>query len=244
LIIWQVILKYIMPIKTFKCKEIDSIFSKVKKDAAYFQKYEKLDSYKDGIIDEWLVGHDYPRVPCILDFKEWIAKYNIKPKKLLSTDMSDFELKYISYDRLSYLPYDHISEQGDLHTIDLVEKDYDFILFSQTLEHLYNPLLAVKNLFNHTSPGGYVFTSVPTINIPHMTPCHFQGIYPMGLATLFMSVGFELIEIGQWGNIYYLEYLFSKHEWPDYNYLINKGNGKILNEERNVAQCWCLVRKL
>jgi len=117
------------------------------------------------------------------------------------------------------------------------------MLFSQTLEHLYNPLLAVKNIFEHMAPGGYVFTSVPTINIPHMIPAHFSGIYPMGLATLFMSVGFNLLEIGQWGNHNYLKFIFKNHTWPDHNQLKEVGNGIIIKEDRKIAQCWCLVHK-
>jgi hypothetical protein len=76
-----------------------------------------------------------------------------------------------------------------------------------------------------------------------MTPIHYYGIYPIGLATLFMSVGFDLLEIGQWGNYDYINYIFNNHTWPDYNQLKSLGNGVVKNEERNVAQCWCLVQK-
>ena len=116
-------------------------------------------------------------------------------------------------------------------------------MFSQTIEHLYNPLLAIKKIYEHIKPGGYVFTSVPTINIPHMTPIHFNGIYPMGLVTLFESVGFNVLETGQWGNHNYIKYIFKNHDWPDYNQLKIVGNGKVVNEDKNIAQCWCLAQK-
>ena len=65
----------------------------------------------------------------------------------------------------------------------------------------------------------------------------------MGLAMLFEAAGFSVLEVGQWGNFDYIQYIFQNHSWPDYWTLRNLGNGKILNEEKNVAQCWCLVQK-
>lgn len=228
--------------KIFAVSDVENIYkTKVRKDISYFRKYENLDNFKDGKIETFFRNHDYPRIPCILDFKEWIRKYQIKPKKLLATCQDDFELNYIESDVITLIPYN--GRDNDLHRLNIGGKDYDFMLFSQTLEHLYNPMLAMANIYNNISPGGYVFTSVPTINIPHMTPHHFSGIYPMGLAMLFMSVGFDLLEIGQWGNLNYLNFIFKNHTWPDYEQLKESGNGVIVNEDANIAQCWCLAQK-
>jgi SAM-dependent methyltransferase len=231
-----------MEYRIFTTEEIASVYERyVKKDESYFQKYVDLTPHFDGRIETVLRGSDYPRIPCLLDFKEWIGKYNIIPQKMLCTDISDFELNYISPKELNLFKYDGTS--GDLHAMNLSERDYDFFLFSQTIEHLFNPILCLKNIYDHLAPGGWVFTSVPAINIPHMTPYHFSGVYPMGLALAFMSVGFEVMEVGQWGNLSYLGYIFTNHQWPDYYMLSNLGAGRITNEERNIAQCWILVRK-
>lgn len=223
---------------------VNLYLNKVKKDESYFKKYETLDFYRDSVIENILIGHDYPRVPCILDFKDWIAKYNIFPEKMLYTCNSDWELNYIKPKLKKLIEYNSSTNHGDLHTLSLEDKDYDFVLFSQTLEHLYNPFEAIKKIYEHVRQNGYVFTSVPSINIPHMVPFHFSGIYPMGLAVLFESIGFEVVEIGQWGNINYLNYIFNNHSWPDYEYLKRVGNGIIKNEEANIAQCWCLAKKI
>jgi len=72
--------------------------------------------------------------------------------------------------------HDAETHAGDLHRVplELVPRlGYDFVLFSQTLEHLYDPFLAVRNLFDLMVPGGYIFTSTPAENIPHMVPSHF-----------------------------------------------------------------------
>jgi SAM-dependent methyltransferase len=128
----------------------------------------------------------------------------------------------------------------DLHNIsENIKDEFDFFLFNQTIEHLYNPFEAIQQIYKIIKPGGYVFTSVPTINIPHNTPIHFNGFTPMGLAMLFKTANFEIIEMGQWGNINYITTLFSTHDWPGLNTLNN-----ISNEEKNVCQCWILARKL
>ena len=131
----------------------------------------------------------------------------------------------------------------DLHNLpDNLKNIFDFFIFNQTLEHLYDPFESVKQIYNIIKVGGYVFTSVPTLNIPHMTPIHFNGFTPMGLAMLFKKSGFEIIEIGQWGNFEYIARLWNTHSWPGYIDL-NKNN-IISNEERNVCQCWILAKKI
>ena len=77
---------------------------------------------------------------------------------------------------------------------------FDLAVVSQTLEHLYDPLLALVNLRRKLTPGGLLFTSTPTVNRPHMTPFHFRHYSPMGLAALLTQAGFEIVELGQWGN--------------------------------------------
>ena len=120
------------------------------------------------------------------------------------TCAEDPELEFVSYENTTVLKY----PPHDLHLFD--EKfilKFDFFIFNQTIEHLYNPFKAF-NIYKYMKSGGYVFTSVPTINIPHMTPIHYNGYNPVGLALLFMSCGFEVIEIGQWGNYDYIQKLF------------------------------------
>ena len=86
-----------------------------------------------------------------------------------------------------------------------------------------------------------MFTSVPVINIPHMTPIHFNGYTPMGLAMLLKTANFEIIEIGQWGNQDYIQKQWSLHDWPGYDRLHN--NNIIINEEKCACQCWILAKK-
>jgi SAM-dependent methyltransferase len=217
----------------------------VKLPTEYFSKYELLPPCP---VKRWgyrWQNFDFPRTWCILDFRDWIMKHDIRPQHLGYTCESDAELEFIAPVKktlLSYPPY-------DLHDATLLETRIeqegqllDFFLFSQTLEHLYHPMQAMKNIYSLLAPGGYVFTSVPTINIPHLTPVHFGGFTPMGLAVLMKGAGFEIVEIGQWGNLEYIQRLFATHNWPGYDTL--QHGGKVVNEERNVCQCWVLCRKM
>jgi SAM-dependent methyltransferase len=224
----------------FSIEEIYKLYNdKVKLPDYYFNKHKIVPNCPVKCWNYSWSNHDFPRVWCILDFIEWINKYNININHLGYTSDGDPELEFINPLKktlVSYPPY-------DLHNIsNNFNNEFDFFLFNQTIEHLYNPFNAIKEIYKIIKPGGYVFTSVPTLNIPHMTPIHFNGYTPMGLAMLFKTANFEIIEIGQWGNFDYISKLWNKHEWPGYDKL--NVNNIVTNEERNVCQCWILARKI
>jgi SAM-dependent methyltransferase len=218
---------------------IDLYINKIKLPESYFNKNVVVPKCPVKSYNYSWGNYDFCRVGCILDFIEWTAKHNIiNIEHLGYTCDGDPELEFIIpaiKTLIQYPPY-------DLHNISNHFKNtFDFFIFNQTIEHLYNPFEAIKQIYETIKPGGYVFTSVPTINIPHMTPIHFNGFTPMGLAMLFKTANFEIIEIGQWGNYDYISKLWSTHNWPSYNSLHQ--NNIITNEERNVCQCWILAKK-
>ena len=224
----------------FSINDIQDVYnSKVALPNEYFKKYEKLPPCPIKSFNYKWNNNDFPRNWATLDFIEWTKKYNLQNvEDLAYTCEVDPELEFVSSGKKTLLSY----PQYDLHTIDKhFYNEFSFFVFNQTLEHLYNPFLALSSIYTTIKSGGYIFTSVPTLNIPHMTPVHFTGFTPMGLAMLFKSAGFEICEIGQWGNYEYIQKLWANHSWPGYEDL-NK-NGIVVNEERNVCQCWILARK-
>jgi hypothetical protein len=227
-----------LELKLFTEEEIQELYdSKVNLPESYFTKYYNVPNCP---IKAWNFSwgyRDFPRTWGILDFKEWIDKYNIaKGEDLGVTCTSDPELEFLEYKNVKCFPY----PGNDLHLFNPEEK-FDFFVFNQTIEHLYNPFICVKKIFDCVKPGGYVFTSVPTINILHTVPFHFNGYTPMGLAMLFKSVGFEVMEIGQWGNYEYLTKMWGSQDWPGYDKL--QKDNKVTNERLNVCQCWILAKK-
>lgn len=226
-------------IKTYNEEELVKLYNeKIKKSNEYFNKYSNINlkSHSNNkSIKNW-INMDLPRIFAILDLQEWIDKYELKNIKSLGyTSNIDPEILFFDSEEKTKMEY----PEYDLHiSYKEFENKFDFFMFNQTLEHLYNPLLSLKNIYRYIKQGGYVFTSVPNINIPHSTPIHYGGINPMGLGVLFISAGFEIVETGQWGNFNYLEKLFRTHSWPSLN------NCPTYNEEKNVAQCWILAKKL
>jgi SAM-dependent methyltransferase len=223
----------------FTDTEIQEIYeTKVKKPPSYFTKYYNLPS---DPLPSWTYSwemNDFPRIWILLDFKEWVTKYNLTQGAILaSTHAQDPELEFLSYETIIHLPY----PVQDLHKPLPHINTYDFFVFNQTLEHLYNPQLALKNIYAAVKPGGYVFTSVPVFSIPHLTPFHYAGFTPMGLAMLFLTAGFEVCEIGQWGNYKYITKLFGTHTFKSYHDLHT--NNCVENEPENACQTWILARK-
>jgi len=230
----------------FTESEIKLFYSTIiKKDETYLKKYDILSNEHKEFLDN-ILSHpsyrwdvrDYSRVRTILDFRNWINKYQINIDKLAYTYEDDPEIKLLNYNSKFLINYDGVN--GDLHEIDYTN-EFDFFLFNQTIEHLYNPFVCVQNIYKSLKLGGYVFTSVPTINIPHSTPIHFNGFNTMGLSMLFKTCGFEILEVGQWGNYEYINKLFSTHMWPGYSNLSENG---IKNEEKNIVSCWILAKKV
>ena len=123
----------------FSANDIGALYNtKVKLPDSYFKKYEFV---PDCPVKAWnysWANNDFPRVWTILDFKEWINKHNIKPESLAYTCSSDLELEFITSTKKTLLEY----PPNDLHLLSDKEQ-YDFFLFNQTIEHLYNPFLAV-----------------------------------------------------------------------------------------------------
>ena len=223
-------------------EDIRQLYKKhVNKPDEYYRKandeYYKLSDLEKA---EWS-SKDFPRLASTFDFKEWVEKYDLKKVgKLLSTCSTDVELNYISYDDITVCDYT-VDNKYDLHTLDLDDKDYDFIIFNQTLEHLHNPFVSMKNLYNHLKGGGYLYTTVPTINIPHQVPFHFWGMTPTGLCVLGASVGFNVLECGYWGNLSYINHIFTHFGWPNTSDVMI--DGMIENVDHCQSQTWVLFQK-
>ena len=134
-------------------------------------------------------------------------------------------------------------KKSDLYTLDLDFKQWDIILLPQFLEHFYAPSIVMDNVFEHLKEGGYLYASAPTINLPHMTPIHFQHFEPMGLLMLAAQAGFEIKELDFWGNRAYIETLFRNQWWGHYQSHEYVEAEPLVNEPHCVSQVWGLFQK-
>ena len=99
----------------------------------------------------------------------------------------------------------------------LTRAPYHLQMYSQTLEHLYDPPLAVARMYSLAAPGGLVWISLPFWNVPHMRPSHQQGLSPCGLFGLLRGAGFEVLKLGWFGTWAYSNALARRGGvWPNY----------------------------
>lgn len=205
-----------------------------------YNKYEVLPIEKNNKNWKW-EGKDFPRVISLLEFIEFLNRMgNPTFENVLSLNGSnDPEYEYLNVKNIHNYYFDENPEKYDLHSLDLEKKDFDFFMSNQTLEHLYDPCLSVRNIYNHMKPGGIVYMNLPANNMPHSTPFHhYTGFTPVGLGCIFKQAGFEILDIGFWGNNDYLEQVVLKGYWPDYTQLKS-----YVAEKDREAITWIFARK-
>ena len=224
-------------------EEINDIYHKhvkINYTQEYINRYNPLPLEYNNKNWKW-ENKDVPRIPALLEFRRYSEKYNFNFKKVLSFNgQTDPEYEYLKYDYMYNCYYEDNSEKYDLHNLQLDQNDFDFVMLNQTIEHLYNPFLCIDNLYKYLKTGGYLYANVPSNNIPHSTPEHYYtGITPVGLGVMMKSSGFEILEIGQWGNKNYLNYIFKMNNWGDINYSSNP----CINDLDCPLITWILVKK-
>lgn len=226
-----------------KIEEIYNQFIRINYTEEYKNRYVPLPTYKNNKSWKW-EGKDFPRVIALLEFERYIEKYNFQIEKLLVLNgIVEPEVEFLGnrVKERHNIDYDEDNIVGDLHTLNLSTKDYDFILCNQTFEHIYNPQQCLVNIKNHLRTNGYLYINVPSCSIPHSDPFHyFTGYTPMGLAAVAHQAGFKILEIGQWGNLEYMIKMWTRNPgWSDYTQLSNPG----LNEVQNPVITWGLFQK-
>lgn len=195
----------------------------------YCRRYVPLPLEKNNLPYKW-EGKDFPRIIALLEFERYVKEHHLESKKGLAFNGFDPEWYYLKHHKIVRSDYDQHHDKYDLHILDLAEKDFDFVMVNQTLEHLYDPIKCLINIYNHMKPGGILYFNVPSNNILHSTPFHYYtGFTPVGAGALVESAGFKILSIGQWGNLEYLKKLFETNKWPDYRQLQNPGVNEMIH---------------
>jgi SAM-dependent methyltransferase len=184
-------------------------------------------------------GRACSRIMSLMAFKDFVKRLNIfSNKMLIMNGVKDPELQYIKSNEVVYCNYEDDKEKYDLHSLDLGVYDYDFFMCNNTLEHLYNPIKCLKNIGKHLKFGGWFYGCVPVNDIPHTTPFHYAtGFTSTGVAAMLIEAGFEIISIGQWGNVDYLKKMFLTG-WPDYKHV------SFYNDKKCPVICWVFAKKV
>jgi len=189
-------------------------------------------------------GKDFPRVISLLEFREYMSDHNMTFNNVLSFNgKDDPEYEYLKYTNYQNYNYIDDTENYDLHRLNLDRNDFDFVMINQTIEHLYDPILCLKNIYKHLRNGGMIYVNVPSNNIPHSTPFHYYtGITPTGLGAMVKLAGFDVIKIGQWGNEAYFKQMFD-NIWSDYRHMQGITDEAGYNDVNCPIITWCFAIK-
>lgn len=187
-------------------------------------------------------GKDYPRIRSLQEFKEIILMIPNTIKNVLTFNgAQDPEIEILKnfgcVDNHIDIDYESNPEKHDLHNLSLDDKllnSFDLVLLNQTIEHLYDPILCLKNILPYIRKGGYIYVNAPSNNIPHGEPHHFYtGFTPLGMGAILEAAGYNCIVIGYWGNSAYTDFIFKYNTWPDYR--------QLPQNMENQKTCPCIV---
>ena len=165
-------------------------------------------------------------------------------------------LEYVSQDFAQYNPrdlnsglqmshwdYGNLDIVSDIATIPVDNDSFDAVLCTEVLEHVVNPIEAVKEFSRILKPEGYLIITTPFCSLTHFAPYHFySGFSRFFYGKVLKEEGFEKIEIVPNGN--YFEYL--AQEVGRIPSVAQKYSGKNLNktENKNLSNIKALLQKL
>lgn len=101
------------------------------------------------------------------------------------------------YETLDFLPRLNPTYVADIQDAKIVPSVYfDIVICTQTLEHVYNPKKAVKEIFRILKPGGYAIIDSPWSYEWHPTHDYddYWRISPSAMKQVLKEAGFEIIE--------------------------------------------------
>jgi hypothetical protein len=192
------------------------------------------------------------RVHALMDFIEWKREFPAidKCKTALTTDMSDPEIRVLPMTcKVTAYVYNPRTNANDLHhkisVSDEGTEKFDLILLGQTLEHLYNPVLALTMVADALECNGHLFASVPSMNHPHSAPFYYATPTSHGLFMWMKLAGLKVLKLGQFGNAQEIANL-GKHPtwWPRTEFYIQKnGRGTVINDPWTPVDLWVLATK-
>lgn len=128
-------------------------------------------------------------------------------------------LQYVSQDFAQYdgKGNDHALQTGqynygkldivsDITSIPEPDASFDAILCVEVLEHVPDPVLAVKEFSRLVKSGGHLILTAPFCSLTHYAPYHFStGFNTYWYNTHLVNAGFQIVELDPNGN--YFEYL-------------------------------------
>lgn len=86
-------------------------------------------------------------------------------------------------------------------TIPLENDTIDCVLFTEVIEHLDDPLIAMKEIYRVLKPGGIIVGTTPFFWLLHEVPNDMQRLSPFGIKRIIEKAGYqshEVVGAGGW----------------------------------------------
>lgn len=112
---------------------------------------------------------------------------------------------------------------------------FDLVICEQVLEHVPDPLAAVRTLRRMCKPDGHVYVSTPFLVRLHAWPGDYWRFTPDGMALLLRSQGLEPVWVRSWGNRAVALANF-------YHWVPRLLGGSLRNEPNLPVSVWALAR--
>jgi ubiquinone/menaquinone biosynthesis C-methylase UbiE len=104
-------------------------------------------------------------------------------------------------------PYQTTTYVCDLADVPVEDDRFDLVVLTQVLEHLPEPLAALKEMHRVLKPGHKIWASTPLFYEEHEQPYDFFRYTQFALQRLFTDAGFSDVMIrwleGYWGTVSY-----------------------------------------
>lgn len=177
--------------------------SEISNQAGDFSRYIRIDN--QGTIDDWT--------------KVSIASKAFKAKGLSVLDIGagtcryksfieSLELKYYSHDLNAYTPNPNMigfqDEEWPKFSHDFVcdileiptDQTFDVLICTEVLEHVPDPVSALKTLTRLTKDDGEIIITVPLMSLIHQSPYYFQsGLSPYWFEFWSKKLKLEILEL-------------------------------------------------
>jgi SAM-dependent methyltransferase len=107
-----------------------------------------------------------------------------------------------------YIGMDYLTDRskpdvvGSATDIPLADASFDTVVSTEVLEHVADPLKALREMYRVLKPGGYLILSTPMYWPRHEVPYDFFRYPYDGLLHLVKTSGFELVQLYNRGHSY------------------------------------------
>lgn len=152
-----------------------------------FKPLESIFAYNRIRRDKWMIkqANNIPKGSKVLDVGAGGC-----PHRKLFNHCEYFSQDFVQLSSMqiqNQLGYGKIDFVSDILNIPVPDKSYDVILCTEVIEHIPDPIAAIKEISRILKPGGKLLITAPLQSGLHQEPYHFYGGYTKYWYQKFLS---------------------------------------------------------